>query len=175
MTTYSHAEIRPTAHQPLATGPVFDGLPEGVNAADLDFQGATDLPDNTEWAIFTRDSGERMMVWRVESKENEMPSEIESVYVVYRHGANAANQSRCNKRIVGTVTATSREEACERMASRVTVYRNQHLEAVPFSRLGKKDQQLARERDIDNQIDNEAWDEVARDILAAEAGREGGE
>jgi len=67
MTTYSHAEIRPTAHQPLATGPVFDGLPEGVNAADLDFQGATDLPDNTEWAIFTRDSGERMMVWRVES------------------------------------------------------------------------------------------------------------
>jgi len=67
MTTYSHAEIRPTVHQPLNTGPVFDGLPEGVSAADLDFQGAIDLPDNTEFAIFTRDSGERMMVWRVES------------------------------------------------------------------------------------------------------------
>ena len=67
MTTYSHAEIRPTVHQPLNTGPVFDGLPEGVNAADLDFQGATDLPDNTEWAIITRDSGERLMIWRVES------------------------------------------------------------------------------------------------------------
>jgi len=174
MTTYSHAEIRPTAHQPLATGPVFAGLPEGVNAADLDFQGATDLPDNTEWAIFTRDSGERMMVWRVESKENEMPKR-NYVYAVYRYGSNAANQSLCNKRIVGTIKAGSSEEACELMASRVTVYRNQHLEAVPFSRLGKKDQQLARERDIDNQIDNEAWDEVARDILAAEAGREGGE
>jgi len=64
-TYYSHAEIRPTAHQPLNTGPVFDGLPEGADLADLDFQGASDLPDNTEWAIFTRESGERLMIWRV--------------------------------------------------------------------------------------------------------------
>ena len=67
MTIYSYAEIRPTVHQPFNTGPVFDGLPEGVRAADLDFQGATDLPANTECAIFTRDSGERLMIWRVES------------------------------------------------------------------------------------------------------------
>lgn len=85
------------------------------------------------------------------------------VYVVYRHGSNAANQSLCNKRIVGTVTAGNRGEACRLMARKVTVYRNQHLEAVPFSQLGKTDQRIAYERDLENQ----AWDEQAREILAS--------
>ena len=89
-------------------------------------------------------------------------------YAIYRHGSNAANQSACPKMLVGTVRAASRAEACERMASRVTVYINQWLSAVPLSRLGKKDQMIAAERDLDSQIESEFWDEVACDLDAAE-------
>ncbi len=70
-------------------------------------------------------------------------------YVVYRHGSNAANQSMCNKRIVGTIKATSRKEACKLMAGRVTVCHNQRLEAVPASKLVKTGQQIAYGRDIE--------------------------
>ena len=94
-------------------------------------------------------------------------------YAIYRHGSNAANQSLCNKMIVGTVTATSREEACELMRDKVTVYNNQWLTAVPFSRLGKKDQRRAYERDLeriawerDLDLSNHAEAEKAREILA---------
>ena len=66
-------------------------------------------------------------------------------YAIYRHGANAANQGACNKIIIGTVKAGSREEACERMASEFPVYRNQHLEAVPLSKLSKSGKRLAAE------------------------------
>ena len=86
------------------------------------------------------------------------------VYVVYRHGSNAANQGGCNKSIVGTVTATSREEACERMASRVTVYRNQWLSAVPASKLSEADQRIALERDRENQAEEEWLDEIAASL-----------
>lgn len=89
------------------------------------------------------------------------------VYAVYRHGANAANQGGCNKTIVGTIEAASRAEACRLMASRVTVYRNQHLEAVPASKLGKTDQRLAAECDAWLEAEREAWLEVERDVLEA--------
>ena len=88
------------------------------------------------------------------------------VYVVYRHGSNAANQHMCNKMIVGTIEAANRKEACKLMHDRVTVYNNQWLSAVPFSRLGKKDQMIAAERDLDSQIEKEFWDEVACDLDA---------
>jgi hypothetical protein len=101
---------------------------------------------------------------REKIKETEMRS---YVYAVYRHGSNAANQSLCNKRIVGTVTATSREEACKLMAGRVTVYRNQWLSAVPFSRLGKAEQRLAAERDEWLEAEREWWRGVERDVLEA--------
>ena len=86
-------------------------------------------------------------------------------YAIYRHGSNAANQSACPKMIVGTITATNRKEACERMASRVTVYNNQWLSAIPFSRLGKKDQMIALERDMYNDVESEFWKEIERNIL----------
>jgi len=89
------------------------------------------------------------------------------VYAVYRHGANAANQSMCNKRIVGTVTATSREEACRIMGDKVTVYRNQWLSAVPASKLGKAEQRIAAERDAWLEAEREAWLEVERDVVKA--------
>ena len=95
------------------------------------------------------------------------------VYVVYRHGSNAANQSACPKMIVGTITATNKKEACELMSDRVTVYNNQWLSAVPFSRLGKKDQWRAYERDLERiawERDLDLWKpadaDQAREILA---------
>lgn len=92
------------------------------------------------------------------------------VYAVYRHGSNAANQSYCNKMIVGTVTAGSRKEACERMADKVTVYRNQWLSAVPFSQLSEADQRIAFERDRENQAEEELYlkwlDQIAASYAA---------
>ena len=85
-------------------------------------------------------------------------------YAIYRHGSNAANQSACPKMIVGTITATNREEACNRMYDKITVYHNQWLSAIPFSRLGKKDQMIALERDMYNDVESEFWDDVARDL-----------
>ena len=90
------------------------------------------------------------------------------VYVVYRHGSNAANQGGCNKTIVGTVKAGSREEACKRMADEVTVYRNQWLSAVPASKLGKADRQIAFERDLDIQAEEEWLDEIAASLEQSE-------
>ena len=86
------------------------------------------------------------------------------VYVVYRYGSNAANQSRCNKRIVGTVKAGSRAEACRLMADEVTVYRNQWLSAVPASKLSEADQRIALERDRENQAEEEWLDEIAASL-----------
>jgi hypothetical protein len=81
---------------------------------------------------------------REKIKETEMKS---YVYAVYRYGSNAANQSRCNKMLVGTIKAGSREEACKLMGNKVTVYRNQWLSAVPASKLGKTEQRIAAECD----------------------------
>ena len=89
------------------------------------------------------------------------------VYAVYRHGSNAANQSRCNKMVVGTIEATSRAEACKLMADKVTVYNNQWLSAVPFSRLDKAEQRLAAERDEWLEAEREWWRGVERDVLEA--------
>ena len=85
-------------------------------------------------------------------------------YAIYRHGSNAANQSACPKMIVGTIRAASRAEACKLMHDRVTVYSNQWLSAIPFSRLGKKDQMIALEQDMYNDVESEFWDDVARDL-----------
>jgi len=101
---------------------------------------------------------------REKIKETEMRS---YVYAVYRYGANAANQGACNKKIVGTIEATSRAEACKLMADKVTVYNNQWLSAVPFSRLGKAEQRLAAERDAWLEAEREAWLEVERDVVKA--------
>ena len=106
------------------------------------------------------------------------------VYVVYRHGSNAANQSACNKMIVGTIKASNRGEACRLMARKVMMYRNQWLSAVPASRLGKAEKRIAYERDLervalehDLDLSNLAEAEQARKILAdlydAEVTREG--
>lgn len=89
------------------------------------------------------------------------------VYVVYRHGSNAANQSMCNRTIVGTIKAGSRAEACRLMSDEVTVYNNQWLSAVPFSRLGKAEQRLAAERDEWLEAEREWWRGVERDVLEA--------
>ncbi len=89
------------------------------------------------------------------------------VYAVYRYGSNAANQSRCNKMLVGTIKAGNRAEACERMADEVTVYHNQHLKAVPFSRLSKTEKRLAAERDEWLEAERAWWLGVERDVVKA--------
>jgi protein-disulfide isomerase-like protein with CxxC motif len=67
-------------------------------------------------------------------------------YLIIRHGSNVANQG-CQRAAVAIVEATSREEAREQAARgaviasdtytagepTLTVYANQHLEAIPRS------------------------------------------
>ena len=91
------------------------------------------------------------------------------VYAVYRYGSNAANQSRCNKMVVGTIEATSRAEACRLMADEVTVYHNQRLEAVPASKVGKTERQIAAKLDAWRAAaaaDRAAWLEIAAECAA---------
>lgn len=52
-------------------------------------------------------------------------------YGIYRYGSNSANQPLCNKRLVAIVEASSREAALKKARDLpVTVYHNQHLDAV---------------------------------------------
>ena len=107
--------------------------------------------------------------WRqAGEKETEMRN---CVYVVYRYGSNAANQSRCNKRIVGTVKAGSRAEACRLMADEVTVYRNQWLSAVPASKVGKTDRMIATKLDAWRAAECAAQREFARRVRRLAGGR----
>ena len=48
---YSYGEIKPIEHMPLHVGPMYDGLPDGTNAEEINFQGAADLDDGVEFAI----------------------------------------------------------------------------------------------------------------------------
>ena len=97
---------------------------------------------------------------REKIKENEMRS-----YVVYRHARTPPTRAvQQNDR---WHYRGRRAEACRLMASRVTVYRNQWLSAVPFSRLGKAEQRLAAERDEWLEAEREWWRGVERDVLEA--------
>lgn len=70
-----------------------------------------------------------------------------TTYVLFRKGANGANQSLCDRAPVAIVVAASKAEAeqCDhdgsphasafvRLAPHVSVWANQHIEAVPLSR-----------------------------------------
>jgi hypothetical protein len=74
-------------------------------------------------------------------------------YLVYRHGANAANQSVVQTSPLAIVTASSRDEACLKASGHHTVYANQMLSAVPRSR--------ARQSDWNSVVDRSAYDQSA--------------
>ncbi|MBW7866546.1 MAG: hypothetical protein H3C30_19295 [Candidatus Hydrogenedentes bacterium] len=77
-----------------------------------------------------------------------------SEYLIYRHGSNAANQHMCQTATVAIVEARNQEEAKTLAAQKVTVYNNQHLEAVPRSR--------ARTEDWNDQAMQDAESEMTR-------------
>ena len=81
-------------------------------------------------------------------------------YAIYRCENLAGN-----KEIVGAIEAASRKEACELMSGKVMVYRNQHLEAVPFSKLGKDEQCIAAKRGAELEAALEVWEEVVREVV----------
>lgn len=60
-------------------------------------------------------------------------------YLIYRHGSNAANQSRINKMAIDIIEAKSQEAAKTIAAGNHTVYNNQFLSAVPESKAKKSD------------------------------------
>lgn len=60
-----------------------------------------------------------------------------TLYVIYRIGSNAANQSFCHSCAVGQIESETREAATDSFRSQYptcTVYPNQFLRAVPYSR-----------------------------------------
>jgi hypothetical protein len=68
-----------------------------------------------------------------------------TIYLLYRHGSNAANQSMTPVAVVGYEEAVSREAACRQMARQTTVYANQFLTAKPLSRTSQADRERADE------------------------------
>ena len=55
-------------------------------------------------------------------------------YVIVRSGSNAANQSRCNEAVVAVIAAENRAKAITEALTGLSVYPNQRLHAVPWSR-----------------------------------------
>ncbi len=51
-------------------------------------------------------------------------------FIIVRHGSNAANQSRQNRRVLGTVEAVDSEAAYKSASEIWTCYNNQHFEAI---------------------------------------------
>lgn len=74
-----------------------------------------------------------------------------TLYVVYRYGSNAANQSMTHVMPIGLYEgtgATARErieDACRQAEDEHTVYSNQYLNAVPSSRVSADDYTFAHE------------------------------
>jgi hypothetical protein len=71
-------------------------------------------------------------------------------YAIYRHGSNAANQSLCDKAAVDVIEAETRQAALNLAWERsndnfYTIYYNQFLSAVAFSRLSGENQRDAQE------------------------------
>ena len=68
-----------------------------------------------------------------------------SAYIVTRHGCNAANQSMTPAMVVGTYDAANSQAAIAAAKEDVTVYANQYLSALPYSRASKAQRQEARD------------------------------
>lgn len=69
-------------------------------------------------------------------------------WIVKRHGSNAANQSRAQVKVLGTVEAADREAAREAAAARWTCYNNQYFEVIDMTgRTRKADREAAAEAD----------------------------
>lgn len=72
---------------------------------------------------------------------------IKRLYIVYRHGSNAANQHMTLKMVVGSVEAATGTEACYLMmdSGKVLVFNNQYLSATAWNSAPKADQIAASE------------------------------
>ena len=70
-------------------------------------------------------------------------------YIVVRHGSNAYNQSMCNRAVIGSVDARNRAEAMELAQALGTVYNNQYLELILWTRATVTDSNAAVEADYE--------------------------
>ena len=72
-----------------------------------------------------------------------------ATYVIYRHGSNSANQSMCDKAVVGLLEAKSKKDALARAEQELhlTVYNNQYLSAVAWSKAQAGDREAAEDLD----------------------------
>ena len=77
-------------------------------------------------------------------------------FIIYRYGANGANQHRQHKAVVGTIDAVDGESACKRMAGRIMVYSNQHLTWNFLSKASAKDRREAQEQNLQLALQDEA-------------------
>lgn len=69
-------------------------------------------------------------------------------YIAVRHGSNGANQSRCPRRVLGTVAGATETEARDAAAAKWTLYNNQRFELIDLAgRTRKADRDAAAEAD----------------------------
>lgn len=74
-----------------------------------------------------------------------MTIDMSRFYLVIRHGSNAANQSMCQRAVLGIVEADNKTEARELAESKWTVYNNQHLEILTADESTDEDWNAAQE------------------------------
>ena len=70
-----------------------------------------------------------------------------TIYIITRHGSNAANQSMAPTMIVGTIEAESGADAKRIAADKWTCYANQFVSAEPFDSASHDDRDEADEAD----------------------------
>jgi len=87
------------------------------------------------------------------------------LYLVYRHGSNAANQSMCNIKALCLVEAESPQEARWVAEEYHTFYANQYSEAVP-SKLRRKDTNAVM-NSVDNDVYNRHSDAIRHPQIIA--------
>lgn len=91
-----------------------------------------------------RHAGEHVLV-RDERPQPSTGETTMTMYLIKRHGSNAANQSMTPVAILGWVEAQSQIAAIDAALARWTCYNNQHFEAKPSSRCSKAEREEANE------------------------------
>ena len=76
-----------------------------------------------------------------------------TIYIITRHGSNAANQSMTPTAIIGTIEAESGADAKRIAADKWTCYANQFVSAEPFDSASHDDRDEADEADRANSLD----------------------
>jgi hypothetical protein len=77
-------------------------------------------------------------------------------FIAIRYGSNAANQSMCNRAVIGVIVAESEDRAREVAEAEWTFYNNQYLSLIRPAGASYADKRDASECEVISAADREA-------------------